>query len=231
MWKEVLNWILGKIIPPLPERYQFNDRIGFRVDTGNHPLCPICLGAGKVVPGTYDGAKKMVCPEHRLVTGAQPVVEPDDEEIGRVDSLAPDLDTPKIWLSLFTATAFEINAAYDAVPEDQPTFTEIYSASDKQQLVRYLARRYHQLTDFSFVLYDKDKLEILERSLSDAAEALRGRESRKTGIKSHGFSLLQAIVLEAIQQQYAPFIFNVVNKRDKYLREQSVQKKEKVQGP
>lgn len=200
------GWGLKWVEPSFPARYRFESRIGFRVDSGNRPLCPICLGEGKEVPGTYDGNHKMVCPEHKVVTGARPVDELPLE-------LRPN--TPKIWLSYFTALAFEINAVYDATPNDQPTFDEIYDATDRQQLVKYLANRYGSLTDLSFVSHQKDKLEILEAALCDAAEALRGRESRKTGVKSHGFSLLQAIVLEAIQQQYSRFIFDAVEAREK----------------
>jgi len=38
--------------------------------------------------------------------------------------------------------------------------------------------------------------------LNEVAESLRGRESRKVGVRKSGLHLLLAFILEAMQQQY-----------------------------
>jgi hypothetical protein len=43
----------------------------------------------------------------------------------------------------------------------------------------------------------------MERALENAAEALRGREIRKTGVGENALCLVIALVLEAIQQNFA----------------------------
>ncbi len=81
------------------------------------------------------------------------------------------------------------------------TIDDVYSAADQGSLV-----------DLFLTIDDSGIIELwanksdakaeMERAFQDAAEALRGREMRKTGVGENALCLTMAIMLEAIQQQF-----------------------------
>jgi hypothetical protein len=81
------------------------------------------------------------------------------------------------------------------------TFDEVYSAVDRGDLVALLLK----IDDSGFIeLWARQPgpRAEMERALRDAAEALRGREIRKTGVGENPLCLVIALTLEAIQQNF-----------------------------
>ncbi len=90
----------------------------------------------------------------------------------------------------------------DERPDLEFTFREIQEAAHRKQLIALLKQRLGHVADFSLVknsnILDLDEM---ENRLSEAAGALEGCEAGKVGVEHSGLCLVQAIVLEAIQQQ------------------------------
>ncbi len=81
------------------------------------------------------------------------------------------------------------------------TFEDIYAAADSGSLVELLLK----IDDSGIIelwARDAEQRAVTERALADAAEALRGREIRKTGIGENALCMVIGLVLEAIQQQF-----------------------------
>lgn len=81
------------------------------------------------------------------------------------------------------------------------TFDDIYAAADKGNLVDLFLK----IDDSGIIeLWASDLQERIkaEKAFADAAEALRGREMRKTGVGDNALCMVMALVLEAIQQQF-----------------------------
>jgi hypothetical protein len=81
------------------------------------------------------------------------------------------------------------------------TFDDIYAAADRGALVDLLLK----IDDSGIIeLWARDPglRADTERALADAAEALRGRELRKTGVGNNALCMVMALVLEAIQQNF-----------------------------
>jgi hypothetical protein len=80
------------------------------------------------------------------------------------------------------------------------TFEDIYAAADSEELVELFLK-----IDDNGILElwasDPEERAKAEQAFGDAAEALRGREIRKTGVGENALCMVMAIVLEAIQQQ------------------------------
>ena len=81
------------------------------------------------------------------------------------------------------------------------SFDDIYAAADNGTLVDLFLK----IDDSGIIelwANDSEARSEMERAFSDAAEALRGRELRKTGVGDKPLCLVMAIVLEAIQQNF-----------------------------
>ncbi len=81
------------------------------------------------------------------------------------------------------------------------TFDEIYTAADNGSLVELLLK----IDDSGIIelwASDPKERQEAEHAFADAAEALRGREIRKTGIGDNALCMVIGLVLEAIQQQF-----------------------------
>lgn len=81
------------------------------------------------------------------------------------------------------------------------TFDDIYAAADTGGLVDLFLR----IDDSGIIelwARDPEARPMMEHAFADAAEALRGREIRKTGVGENALCLVIAIVLEAIQQNF-----------------------------
>lgn len=108
-------------------------------------------------------------------------------------------------LCTYTHLAFLINMAMDRRPETYLPFEEIHEAAHMGEFIALLTKRCEGLADFSLLFAHPEILAEMEPALRDAAAALEGRERRKAGVESSGLCLAQAIVLEAIQQQFHKF--------------------------
>lgn len=206
---------------------KFDDRMGFWVDKDGHAYCTKCLNDNRYTIGRFQGGKKLYCPSHKEVFegGSSPeeiqeILDRENRERNLILQKNNDSDdgstwlrfndVPSVWLSSFTSVAFEVNAAYEATPDLNMPFHEVFKAAEGKKLVSYLAQAFGDICDFSLLFNDSQTLSKVEDAFMNAAETLRGRVSRKTGVKSSGFGLVMAIVLEAIQQQYSQFIFQAI---------------------
>ena len=82
------------------------------------------------------------------------------------------------------------------------TIDDIYEAVDGGDLVGLLLK----IDDSGIIelsAREPQPRAEMERALRDAAEALRGREIRKTGVGDNALCLVMALVLEAVQQNFS----------------------------
>lgn len=70
---EWLKALFTKMAKPYHARYKFDNTIGFYKDENDCPLCPKCLNERTSTPGRYIGKRKMSCPVHGEVNGAESV--------------------------------------------------------------------------------------------------------------------------------------------------------------
>jgi hypothetical protein len=103
-------------------------------------------------------------------------------------------------LSSITFLGFQVNAAIDEGHADKFSFDDIYDGLERGTLLQDLSNRVPGEFDLELLNAAGETPKLLG-ILNDAAEALRGRERRKTGVENSGLALLQAIILEAIQQR------------------------------
>jgi hypothetical protein len=108
-------------------------------------------------------------------------------------------------LTALTHLAFHVNAAIDACPDFDLSYAEIHDAAEIGRLVEHLDKRLKGHADLYLLTCIPEKLTSLEIALREGAEALRGRESKKAHVSKSGLCLVMAIILEAIQQQYATY--------------------------
>ena len=82
------------------------------------------------------------------------------------------------------------------------TIDDIYDAADRGELVGLLLK----IDDSGIIelwAREPEPRAEMERALGNAAEALRGREIRKTGVGDNALCLVMALVLEAVQQNFS----------------------------
>jgi len=103
-------------------------------------------------------------------------------------------------LSSITFLGFQVNAAVDAGHGAKFSFDEIYDGLERGTLLQDLSNKVPSEFDLDSLNSDGETPKLLT-ILNTAAEVLRGRERRKAGVENSGLTLLQAIVLEAIQQR------------------------------
>ncbi|HWX22765.1 MAG TPA: hypothetical protein VN578_22930 [Candidatus Binatia bacterium] len=109
-------------------------------------------------------------------------------------------------LCTYTHLGFLINWIKDERPDLDVTFAEIHEAAHEGRFIELLRERFGHIADFSLLRNSPFlNLEQMEAALSDAACALEGREAGKACVQRSGLCLAQAIVLEAIQQQFHRF--------------------------
>jgi len=81
------------------------------------------------------------------------------------------------------------------------SFDDVYAAADSGNLVDLLLK----IDDSGIIeiwARDPKQRADTESALADAAEALRGRLVRKTGVGDNVLCMVMALVLEAIQQRF-----------------------------
>jgi len=106
-------------------------------------------------------------------------------------------------LCTYNHLGFLINWIMDERPDLDLTFAEIHQAARQKQLIELLRQRFGHVADFGLLRHDSlTNIEHMELALSDAAFALEGREAGKACVQHNGLCLAQALVLEAIQQQF-----------------------------
>jgi len=108
-------------------------------------------------------------------------------------------------LTALTHLAFHINATLDACPDFELSYAEVHDNAEIGYLVEHLAKRLAGRADLYLLTSNHDQHISLERALGEAAQALRGRERKKANIEKSGLCLVMAIILEAIQQNYATY--------------------------
>jgi len=106
-------------------------------------------------------------------------------------------------LSQITSIGWCANMMLDR--KEQPSFTidDIYTAVDEGGLVDLLMKTIDDSGLIEACAQRPEQKAELENALSNAAEALRGRELRKAGVGENALCLVMAIVLEAIQQNFS----------------------------
>jgi hypothetical protein len=105
-------------------------------------------------------------------------------------------------LSSLTYLGFETTAVWDVCRDFELAFAEVYEAAQKGKLIALLKDRFGDNADLSLFDLDQKERADTEAALRVAAEALEGRERRKTGVQNSGICLVMAIIFEAIQQQF-----------------------------
>ena len=107
-------------------------------------------------------------------------------------------------LTSFTCLARIVNRVIDAVPDTDLSYREIFDAAWDRRLIALLVERYGHITNFTWVTEaNASSLDQMEAALRDAAGGYEGRVGKPTGPLS-GLCRVMDIILEAIQQQYAP---------------------------
>lgn len=104
-------------------------------------------------------------------------------------------------LSQLTSIGWCANMMLDRGEQAPFTFDDIYAAVDNGTFVDLLLK----IDDSGIIelwARDSEPRAETEQALADAAEALRGRELRKTGVGDKPLCMVMAIVLEAIQQNF-----------------------------
>ncbi len=104
-------------------------------------------------------------------------------------------------LSQITCFGWCANMMLDRREQAPFTIDDIYAAVDRGDLVGLLLK----IDDSGIIeLWAREPgpRAEMERALGDAAEALRGREIRKTGVGENALCLVIALTLEAIQQNF-----------------------------
>src|SRR5437016_14368468 len=104
-------------------------------------------------------------------------------------------------LSQLTSIGWCANMMLDRGEQAPFTFEDIYAAADRGELVDLLLK----IDDSGIIeitARDPEARAETERALSDAAEALRGREIRKTGVGDKPLCMDMELFLEAIQQNF-----------------------------
>jgi hypothetical protein len=113
----------------------------------------------------------------------------------------------KLTVTNLTHLAFQINAIIDSEEDFDLSYREIYEATDLGRLLEHLDKQLDKRADlYLLTSLEPDHVLAIEKALQDAAEALRGRESRKARVKNSGLCLLMAIILEALQQNFVPHL-------------------------
>jgi hypothetical protein len=105
----------------------------------------------------------------------------------------------KPWLSTLTFIGFYLTAALDHGLGPQYSFDEFYEGLESGKLLQDLNAKLPKTFDFSLFPPGGDQERALLEVIRNAAEGIRGRERRKTGIEHSGLSLFLAAILEAIQ--------------------------------
>lgn len=106
----------------------------------------------------------------------------------------------KPWLTSLTFIGFYTTAALDHGKGPEVSFDDIYEGLERGTLFQDLSKKLPNTFDFSLFPPGSEKEKEILAVLQQAAEGLRGRERRKTGIECSGLSLLLAFILEAIQE-------------------------------
>jgi hypothetical protein len=104
-------------------------------------------------------------------------------------------------LSQLTCFGWCANMMLDRREQAPFTINDIYTAVDRGDLVGLLLK----IDDSGIIelwAREPEPRAEMERALGDAAEALRGREIRKTGVGENALCLVIALTLEAIQQNF-----------------------------
>ena len=104
-------------------------------------------------------------------------------------------------LSSLIFIGFEINSLPERINCDKITFEYVYKGIKEKKLLHKIANDFGDNVDFSLYLNNPSELEAIYNSLGQAAEALYGRERRKTGVENSGQRLIIALLFEAIQQK------------------------------
>jgi len=105
-------------------------------------------------------------------------------------------------LSSFTALGFEVNVMLEACPKLKFSAAEVRDSARRGMLVEDLAHRFGDKADLSLILSDEQELVDVDLALSDASDALDGREKKKVGVSKNGLCLAMALILEATQEQF-----------------------------
>lgn len=104
-------------------------------------------------------------------------------------------------LSTLTTVGWCANMMLDRREQAPFTLDDIYSAADRGILVDLLLK----IDDSGIIALwasDPRMRADAEQAFDDAAEALQGREIRKTSVGENALCMVIALVLEAIQQQH-----------------------------
>ena len=105
-------------------------------------------------------------------------------------------------LSQLTCVGWCANIMLDRREQAPFTFDDIYAAADNGKLVDLFLK----IDDSGIIALwaqDPEPRAAMERAFGDATEALRGRELPKSGVGDNPLCMVMAIVLEAIQQNFA----------------------------
>src|SRR3989442_1041576 len=112
----------------------------------------------------------------------------------------------KLTVTNLTHLGFHINAIVDSGEDLDLAYAEIHEAAELGRLLEHLANRLRGRADlYLLTSLEPEHVTAIEIALRDAAGALQGREMKKASIKNSGLSLVMAIILEALQQNFSPY--------------------------
>lgn len=97
---------------------------------------------------------------------------------------------------------FHINMAMEKGKINNISFVEVYEAVENGDILDLLEKKIPNFFDFSLFKKGSTERKELNYILCYVSEGTRNREQRKLGISDSGLCLIQAWVIEALQQKF-----------------------------
>src|SRR4051812_8064682 len=110
-------------------------------------------------------------------------------------------------LTSLTHLGFCINSFIDSRDDFDLSYAEVHEAAETGCLLKHLAQRLSGRADLHLATsLEAERVAVIERVLRDAADVMYNREAKKATIQNSGLCLVMAIILEALQQNFAPLL-------------------------
>ena len=156
--KKIWVYVANRFSPPFPYRFNYDDKVGFRLDENNCPICPICLNEDKVTPGKFKGRRTLICPIHGEVKGTKAITpksqkshEPDGNAVKAKESVSYSIDGI-FELLIEIAKKMPTGWPPELPSEDTPEFWK--------EAVRYESALRSVVSRKIVLLFDKDDLKV-----------------------------------------------------------------------
>jgi hypothetical protein len=110
-------------------------------------------------------------------------------------------------LTSLTHLGFWITSVIDSSDDFDLSYAEVHEAAEAGSLLKHLVQRLGNRVDLhSVTSFEVERVAVIERVLRDAADVMYNRHAKKASIRNSGLCLVMAIILEALQQNFAPLL-------------------------